>query len=73
MITIQEEILGVEMLNCETDWPVNDRLADLNSLLTKAKTDMHTINDLLGEQLTTDTPTLLEKIMCSLRTHTITY
>ena len=37
MITIQEEILKVEMLHCETDWPINDRLADLNSFLMNVK------------------------------------
>ena len=34
---------------------------------------MFTIDDLLGEQLTMDTPTILEKTLCSIRTHTITY
>ena len=34
---------------------------------------MYTIDDLLGQQLNTDVPTLLESTMCSVRSHTISY
>ena len=72
-MTIQEELLGVEMLKSETGWQVSDRIEELNTLLAEKKAEMYTIDDLLSQQLNTDLPSLLESTMCSIRTHTISY
>ena len=51
MITIQEEIVKVEMLQSETNWPVDDRIAYLNSLLIEIKSRLIPIESLLNEEL----------------------
>ena len=73
MITLQEELLGVEMLKSGKGWQVTNRIEELNTLLMEKKAEMYTIDDLLGQPLNTDLPTLLESVMCSVRSHTISY
>ena len=70
MISAQEEIVKIEMLQSETNWLVNDRIAYSNSLLIIIK--VIPIEVLLKEKLDMEAPAILEKTMCNIRTHTIT-
>ena len=66
MISAQEEIVKIEMLQSETNWLVNDRIAYSNSLLIIIK--VIPIEVLLKEKLDMEAPAILEKSMCSIRT-----
>ena len=48
MISVQEEIVGVEMLQSEINWPVNDRIAYQNSFLINIKSKVIPTNVLLN-------------------------
>merc|ERR1712082_313381 len=60
-ITVQEEIVKVEMLRSDTNWPLEDRLSYLNGLLLRTKNRMVPIETLLEEPLETKSPEILEK------------
>ena len=73
MITVQEELVKVDMIQSETNWPVSDRIEHLNLLLNLTKFKIIPIEVLLNEKLQSDPSAVLENVMVSIRTHTTSY
>ena len=58
--SMSEELVKVEMLKNETNRPVNERIAYLNSLLIDVKSKVTPIEVLLREKFEMEPPAILE-------------
>ena len=70
---IQEEILSLEMIQTKHNWPVSDRLDELNTTLKYNYENEHPLADILNQELDTDVEFLLDSVINSWKTHTIAY
>ena len=70
---IQEEILSLEMIQTNYNWPVSDRINELNTMLKDNYEKEHPLADILNKELDTDVEFLLDLVINSWKTHTISY
>ena len=72
-ITVQEELVKVEMLQGDTNWPLTERINHLNELLADIKSKITPLKVILKEPLEREPAAVLENSLVSMRTHTTTY
>ena len=61
------------MIQTEHNWPVSDRLNELNNMLKNNYENEHPLAEILNKELDTDVKFLLDSVINSWKTHTIAY
>ena len=71
--SIQEEIVTLEMIKLEYNWPIDERLNELQCQLLHNFESEIPLSDILSKELTTDPKHLLDSVISDWKTHTELY
>ena len=72
-LTVQEEIVSLEIIKAKHNWKVNDRIQELEDTLINITQNEVSNNTLLTMDLNTELDNLQEYTLSEMRTHTILF